>query len=612
MTLTELDNILYSDVVDDPSILTLYGIDLEAFNYNLKDTAQSPNWVHQYAYECLTKYKDETCLNIKLAAVRHIIDMERSKDPEFKYVFNAQSARKVINFYKLLCHVKNESGVFKLLPWQQFIVGSIFGWVKKEKRGERVLRRFTDAHVFVARKNGKSTLACGIALYMLLMDGEVGADVYTSGPTGKQAKFVFDDSKKMLKKSMLSKAFGVRMNNDAIYCDALDAKMEYKNSIPDNLDGLNSHLICLDEIHSFTSDAVYNVMRTSLGARNNPLMFVISTAGTNLGAIGHRLFGDGEDQLRNVVKRSECDHIFNCLYTIDKGDAFDSVAAWHKSNPSLRSGARKYEEIENEANTARRMISARPNFLTKYLNVFCNSSDKWLEWEVIRDSTDINLKMQDYIQSDVPCYLGVDIGLTSDLSAIGYAFVHPDGSVKCFSKAFFPRDALDNIPPAQAEMYVKWANMKDGSFELTEGGTCDFELMEDDIRYACKVFNVQSVELDPYNANQMHTNLVKAKINAIKRHQGFKDLNEPTKVFEKKILDGDLKHDGNGALMWCMGNACIRTTQNDCITVEKDSQSSNYKIDCVKALVIALAGFVHQEAKKESPWKKGRSRIVSI
>jgi len=580
-----VNNVCYLDYVENPELLSNIGIDFNSFNYNLKEEQQSPNWVHQYAYECLTKYKDETCLDIKLACIRHIVDMKRS-EYEFKFTFSKQHARKAINFFKLLNHVKGTTSVFTLLPWQQFIVGSIFGWVHKEKRGERVLRRFIHANVFVARKNGKSTLACGIALFMLLVDGEIGADVYTAASTYQQARIVFDDTKAMLKKSVLSTAFGTRINNDVIRCDALNATMRSVPGKAESLDGKQSHCCVLDEIHAFTSSELYDVMQTSVGSRDNPLLFVISTAGTNIGCIGHQLFMDAEKHLRNEIPADDCNTIFDCLFTIDQGDAFDSMAAWHKANPSLRSGARKLDELQAKATEAKYRVSARPNFLTKYLNVFCNSSDKWLEWDVIRDSTDLSIQFKDYIQSDVPCYLGVDIGLTSDLSAIGYVFVHPDGNIKCFSKGFFPRDGLSECTPNQAD--------------------------KDEIKYACKVFNVCSVELDPWNSTQMFNNLIKAKVPAVQRGQGLKDLNEPTKLFEKSILDGQLKHNGNGALMWCMSNACLRVTNNDCVTVEKDSATSEYKIDCLKALVIALAGYVHQGIKKESPWKKGRSRIVSI
>ncbi len=606
-----LDSTLYEEYVENPYQLKNIGIDLDAFNYNLKDEAQSSNWVHQYAFECLVKYKDETCHNIKLAAVRHIVDIERSKHSEFKYTFNAKAAQKAINFFKLLCHVKASDSAFLLLPWQQFIVGSIFGWVHKEKHGERFLRRFRQANVFVARKNGKSTLACGIALYMLLVDGEVGADVYTTGPTGKQARIVFDDSRKMLKASVLSKAFSLRMNNDAIHCDALNAKMEYKNSIAENLDGMNSHCVILDEIHSFSSADVYNVMKTSLGGRINPLFFVISTAGFNLGAIGHQLYMAGEERLRGIVPPADCNDLFDCLYTIDTGDAFDSIKTWHKANPSLRSGARSLTDIESTCNEAKYRVSARPNFFTKILNFFSAGDDKWLDWPLIQRSAVVG-KIDDFNGTDTPCYLGVDIGLTSDLSAIGYVFILPDGTKRCFSTAYFPRDGLDDLTPNQAQDYIRWSNTKDGSFVLTEGSTCDFDYLEDEIKAACRMYNVQSVELDPWNSTQLFNNLKKAKVPAVQRGQGLKDLNEPTKLFEKSILDGDLKHDGSGVLMWCMANACLRITNNDCVTVEKDSKDSEYKIDCLKALIIALAGYVHQEVKQESKWKKGRTRIVSI
>lgn len=603
----------YEDFVNDLSLFKTYGIDLEKYNFNLKEEDQSPRWVHQYCYECLTKYKDETCLNIKLAAVRHIIDMQRAKTEGFKYKFSNEYAFKVIDFYKYLSHVKGTSEQFKLLPWQQFLVGSMFGWVQKELHVTgRALRRFKYADVFVARKNGKSTLACGVALYMLLMDGEVGADVFTTGPTGKQARIVFDDSRKMLKKSVLPQIFDLRMNNDAIYCDSLNAKMEYKNSIPDNLDGLNSHFAVVDEIHSFKSPAVYDVMKTSMGSRLNPMFFVISTAGTNLGCIGHELFGTDEGILKNKSSPELSETKFCALYTMDEGDAFNSDTAWHKANPSMRSGARGRDELVALANDAAMRPSARPNFMTKYLNIFVQSADKWLQHDDIRATANNSLKLEDFAgRDDLDCYLGVDVGLVNDLSAIGYVFVDTEENITCFTKAFFPIDKLPDATDTAKANYTKWANQKDGSFTLTDGASCDFDLLEDELLDACRMFNVKTIELDPWNANQLERNLKKRKLPANLRGQGKKDLNEPTKLFERLMLEHELTHNGSAVLEWCMTNSYIDVDKNNLVSVVKENKHSEFKIDCVKAIITALAGFVHRE-EKTPRYKKGISRTLSV
>lgn len=603
----------YEDFVNDLNLFKTYGIDLEKYNFILKDEDQSPRWVHQYCYECLTKYKDETCLNIKLAAVRHIIDMQRAKTEGFKYKFSNQAAFKVIDFYKYLSHVKGNAGTFRLLPWQQFIVGSMFGWVyKQENAAGRALRRFKYADVYVARKNGKSTLACGIALYMLLMDGEVGADIFTTGPTGKQARIVFDDSRKMLKKSVLPQVFNLRMNNDAIYADDLNAKMEYKNSIPDNLDGLNSHFAVVDEIHSFKSPAVYDVMKTSMGSRENPMFFVISTAGTNLNCIGHELFTTDESILRNKSDPELSETKFCALYTIDHGDAFNSDQAWHKANPSMRSGARSRDELVALANDAALRPSARPNFMTKYLNIFVNGSDKWLQYDDIRGTANNTLKLDDFAgRDDLDCYIGVDIGLVDDLSAIGYVFVDKDENITCFTKAFFPIDKLPEATDTAKANYTKWHNMKDGSFTLTDGASCDFDLLEDELVDACRMFNVKSIELDPWNANQLERNLKKRKLPANLRGQGKKDLNEPTKLFERLVIDQALTHNGSAVLEWCMVNSYIDVDRNNLVSVIKENKHSEDKIDCVKAIITALAGFVHREDKAPR-YKKGVACMLSM
>ncbi|MCS3766163.1 phage terminase large subunit-like protein [Aeromonas hydrophila] len=609
MTLADWNQLRYEDFVNDINLFATYGIDLDKYNFNLADSDQSPRWVHQYCYEALTKYKDETCLNIKLAAVRHIIDMQRAKCPEYKYKFSNAHAFKIIDFYKYLSHVKGNGGTFKLLPWQQFIVGSMFGWVNKQESATgRVLRRFRYADVYVARKNGKSTLACGIALYMLLMDGEVGADVYTTGPTGKQARIVFDDSRKMLRQSVLPQVFDLRMNNDAIYCDALNAKMEYKNSKPDNLDGMNSHLVVLDEIHSFKSPAVYDVMKTSMGSRENPMFFVISTAGTNIGCIGHERFMTDEGILKNLTPAEMSESTFCALYTIDNGDAFNDVQTWHKANPSMRSGARLFGEFKDLADDAAIRPSARPNFLTKYLNVFVQGNDKWLDYDDIRATANNKLKLEDFAGTDVDCYIGVDIGLVDDLSAIGYVFVDKEENITCFTKAFFPIDNLCEATETARSNYTKWHNQKDGSFTLTEGSCCDFDVLEDELVDACRMFNVKSIELDPYNARGTKRNLEKRKLPTNLRGQGKKDLNEPTKLFERLVIDHELTHNGSAVLEWCMINACIFVDRHNLVTVEKENEHSEFKIDCVKAIITALAGFVHRE-EKTPRYNRGARRL---
>lgn len=613
MTYEDWNALHYEDFVNDINLFKTYGIDIEKYNFNLKDEEQSPRWVHQYCYEALTKYKDETCLNIKLAAVRHIIDMQRAKTEGFKYKFSNNYAFKIIDFYKHLSHVKGKAGAFKLLPWQQFIVGSLFGWVRKQPTAEgRVLRRFRYADVFVARKNGKSTLACGIALYMLLMDGEVGADVFTSGPTGRQARIVFDDTRKMLRQSVLKDVFTPRMNNNAIYVDGLNAMMEYKNSKPDNLDGMNGHLIVLDEIHSFKSPEVYDVMKHSMAARENPMFFVISTAGKYIGCIGHERFQSDEQMLKGISDPTLSETLFCALYTIDAGDSFNSITAWHKSNPSLRSGARPLDELQDEANDAAKRPSARPEFITKYLNVFVQGSDKWLQYDDIRATADNSLKLEDFAgRDDLDCYIGVDIGLVDDLTAIGYVFIDKDENITCFTKAFFPHDNLSEATDTAKSNYTKWHNMKDGSFTLTSGCTCDFDLIEDELVDACRMFNVKSIELDKYNAYQLQRNLEKRRLPAKLTGQGKKDLNEPTKLFERLVLDHELRHSGSAVLEWCMVNSCIEVDKYNLVSVVKENDHSEFKIDCVKAIITALAGFVHRE-EKTPRYKKGVARVLDL
>ncbi|MHA2764975.1 terminase large subunit domain-containing protein [Vibrio harveyi] len=252
----------------------------------LKEQEQSSKWVHKYCYQVLS---GEIVANkwIKLAAERHFNDLKRAKSKYFKYEFNAKRAQRAIDFYQLIKHTKGElAGTpMKLMPWQQFIVGSIFGWVtkQKDKVTKKQTRRFRTAEVFVARKNGKSTLASGIGLYAMLADGELGAEVYSAATTRDQARIVFDDAKHMLVNSDLKEV--AKAYQAELYSQELNAKFRPLSSDANNLDGLNVHCALIDEIHAHKTREVYDVIETATGARTQPLIFVISTAGFILDVI---------------------------------------------------------------------------------------------------------------------------------------------------------------------------------------------------------------------------------------------------------------------------------------------------------------------------------------
>ena len=402
----------------------------------LKEQEQSSKWVHKYCYQVLSGVIVANKW-IKLAAERHFNDLKRAKSKYFKYEFNAKRAQRAIDFYQFIKHTKGElAGTpMKLMPWQQFIVGSIFGWVtkQKDKVTKKQTRRFRTAEVFVARKNGKSTLASGIGLYAMLADGELGAEVYSAATTRDQARIVFDDAKHMLVNSDLKEV--AKAYQAELYSQELNAKFRPLSSDANNLDGLNVHCALIDEIHAHKTREVYDVIETATGARTQPLIFVISTAGFILDGIATELWKYGEEILEGI--RTD-DTFFAALYTMDIGDDFTIPENWLKANPCL-GVSKKHEDMERLCNKAQAMVSARGNYLTKHCNIFVNSSDAWLDIQEVQKCK-ADIKLADYIGRE--CYIGLDLAQKLDLTAMSLIFPRDDGGIDVFFRHYLPEDAL--------------------------------------------------------------------------------------------------------------------------------------------------------------------------
>lgn len=594
---------------EDPNLANKYQ-HFKQYDHGLSEDVQSSKQVEQYCYDVLVGRITNGEL-IKLACERHLNDLARQKTSDFPYRFSHKKADNAIKFFSLLTHV-GTSDVFVLMPWQQFIVGSIFGWIYDEKdiRTGKYLRRFREATIFVGRKNGKSTLLSGIILLMLLWDNEPNPSAFTAAASGKQARLVFDDAKAMFNKD-LKEAFEPEITRDKIFIPMTNGTVETVNSKADNLDGRKPSLVVIDELHAFKSDSVYNVLRTSFGARAQPLFFIISTAGFNLGCIGEELFNTSKDIMYGIRK---AENTFCVLYTIDDGDDFREPDVWLKANPALG----KYRLV-NELGTMVKDALYRPtqlgNLFTKYLNKFMSGSDQWLKYQAVVKSRS-KFKLKDFKNTSIPCYIGLDIGDVSDLSAISYLFHDfeglkgPKDHYYLFTTALFPEESMPNNTPQTQEMFCHFSNEKNGSFEITPGETCDYDRIEELIVEACASFNVVSIEVDQYQAKQLHKKLVDKKLPSVLRNQSRATLNEPSRFFETLILQNRIHTDGSKVLEWCMLNAHIHESTNGLILVQKESKHSGNKIDCLKAAISALAGSMDVEVKKVSAIERSGVRII--
>uniref|UniRef100_UPI004048656F terminase large subunit n=1 Tax=Shewanella sp. TaxID=50422 RepID=UPI004048656F len=569
---------------------------IENYNYEeLQQTDQTYLWTHKYCYDVLI---GNIVANkwIKLAAVRHFNDLQKSKTDNFKYKFSPARAQHAIDFFKLTTHTKGPLGgtPIKLMPWQLFIVGSIFGWVTKEKDEviNRCLRRYKRAEVFVGRKNGKSTLASGIALYMLALDSENGPEVYTAAASQDQARIVFNDAATMVRSGALK---------EILQAFKYDIRSEYNNGVfkalaaeAKNLDGKNPHCAIIDELHTHRDSSVLDVLTSGLGARKQPLIFIISTAGFVLDGVATDQWKYGENILLGI---HDDDEYFAALYCIDDGDDFTNKDVWIKSNPCI-GVSMSYEYLEAELKQALVINSSKANFLTKFCNKFVNSSDSWLDFDkVTLCSHELNLNEYNGKQ----CYLGLDLGQKVDLTAISLVFPNEIGGVDVFSKAFIPEEAIDQATKQQQMLYRKW-HLK-GDLVVTDGAVTDFEMIEEYIKLYCQQFKVEFVCYDPWSATQLAMNLTDQNIPMLEVQQTSMKLSEPAKEFEKMILAKQLRHDGNEVFMWCCMNSYVKADMNGNIKIHKENQKSTNKIDCVIACITALSAAVYGKEQEQSVYE---------
>lgn len=578
--------------MDLNSIKDLYVVDMPLDQQDAKQ-------VHNYCYSILNG-DIKASKWIKLACARHFNDMERQHNSDFKYQFNENRANRAIQFFQLIKHTKGElAGTpMLLMPWQQFIVGSIFGWVTKEKHKvtKKHIRRFKTAEVFVGRKNGKSTLASGIALYMLLADGELGAEVYSAATSRDQARIVFDDCLHMIKSMPREVRNLIQSLNNEIKFSEMNAKMKPLSSDANNLDGLNVHCAIIDEIHAHKNREVYDVIETATGSRTQSLVFVISTAGFILDGIATELWRYGEQVLTcNDNERDET--FFAALYTIDSGDDFNDPEVWIKANPCL-GVSKKLEDMQRLCAKANLMLSARPNFFTKHLNVFVNSSDAWLDINTVRKCI-ANIKLEDYIGKK--CYIGLDLAQKLDLAAMCLMFPQDNGGLDVFFKHYIPNSALESASLPQQQLYRKWEQLD--FIDINDGIATDFEQISDDIRAACRLYDVEGIGYDPSGATQMSLKLTAEGWPMVPIAQNWKNISEPAKEFEMLIATNKLRYNGDSVFEWCCSNVQVKVDDNENIRPVKVNKKSAEKIDSIIALITGLSICVLEEQKKPSVYE---------
>ncbi len=520
--------------------------------------------------------KVKACKWVKLACSRQEDDLKRFKKHGF-YEWNEKEAVRVCQFIELLTHTKGELAGQRihLEPWQAFILTTVFGWRRKSDGG----RRFRRVYIEVPRGNGKSCLSSGVALYCLLADREPGAEVYSFATTRDQAKIVFGDAKVMAEHNEpLRKKFGLQVLANALYVPSTNSTFQAKSAEGSTLDGLNTHLAVVDELHAHKTRAVYDVVETSLGKRRSSLLWCITTSGFDTSGICYEV---RTMSTKVLEKTTEDETQFSIIYTIDEGDDWTSLEALEKANPNWGVSVRP-EVITSLLQKAKALPSAVNNFKTKHLDVWCSASAAWMDMQAWNRCTSAGLELSDF--EGRPCFIGLDIGAKNDITAKVRLF--PNGrSFAIFAEYYLPEATIEKATNSQ---YSGW--VAEGLLTTTSGAMTDVAVIEDGLREDLSRFDVKAIGYDPWNAIALATSLSNAGAPMVEFRNTVQKISEPMKTLEALVQDGRIEHDGDPVMRWMMGNVVAKLDAKDNIFPRKERYEK--KIDGVVALImsVGLAG----------------------
>lgn len=520
----------------------------------------------------------------RLACKRFLSDLERQGSDGFPYVFDDAAGSRACKFIELLPHIKGEwakpvyadgklaYAKIHLEDWQVFIVINIFGWLRAGTR----LRRFLRAYEEVARKNAKSTLAAGILLFMTTADAEPGAHTYSAATTGDQAREVFDVARNMaMREPEFLMRFGVTVGKHDITVPETASSAKPLNAEGSTLDGLNVHFAVVDELHAHKTRAVYDVIDSATGARSQPLILMITTAGSDTSGICY----EQRDYTCKVLEGTTTDDTwFGVIYTIDDDDVWHDPAVWRKANPNLGVSV-KTEDLQAAVRKAQAMPSALNNVLTKRLNRWLNADTAWMDIDQWKRCGDATLQLADF--EGERCYIGLDLAEKRDFAAKVMVFQRGE-RFYLFTRLFLNEAAVEESGNAHLQ---GWARA--GHVVVTDGNVTDFDVIADELRSDCQRFDVQEIPYDPAMSRYFATKLVEEGLPMVEIRQAPMFFTQPLIQVENLVLERKLTHDANPVMTWMMSNVVVTTSRITGLKHPTKSRDEN-KIDGPVAGLLAL------------------------
>lgn len=514
--------------------------------------------------ESVINGEEVACLYVKQACKRYL-------DFFNKYDFRQDKVERVVNFIYKLKHFtgKFKGQNFTLLPYQLWIVASIFGFYHKGT-DKRVCNY---VYIELARKSGKTALMAAICLYLMIADNEAAAEIELVANSAKQAKIAYNMCSIFLGGLDPKKKYFQRWR-DNIQFPKTNSFIQVLSSDASGNDGFNSYAFLLDECHEQPDSKLYDVMCSSQGMRENPLAMIITTAGFNLYGFCYKYRSTCLEVLSGI---KEDDTLFSAIYTLDEGDSWDDPKVWKKANPSLGSTVTE-EYLSKQVTRAKNDSSLEVGVRTKNFNQWVNSSNTWLGNDLLlKYSKSVNL--EDF--KDSTCHIGIDLAAVSDLTAVSIMVKREN--IHYFKTFYYlPQSALANN--VNSELYKEWK--RKGYLTITPGNVTDYDYVLNDILKVSKILPIEKIAYDSYNATQFAINATEQNLPLEPFSQALWNFNRPTKEFERLLKQGNVVIDNNEITRWCFNNVVLKYDHNDnCKPVKEQDMN---KIDGVIAIVEAL------------------------
>lgn len=510
---------------------------------------------------------------VRLACERHLRDIDRQRTDSFPFYFDEAIGAKWVKFAGL-CNQWKGSGArqpLQLQPWQQFYMMELFGW-------QRVTggRRFRTAYLEIGRKNGKTSLCAIKAMGHIIIDREPGAQVYIAATKEEQARIAFRDVQEMIKATP-----ALRSKFD-IYVKSVTSGNSFikpLGSDSDTQDGFDPSYGIIDEYHAHPTSGMLNVIESGMGARSQPLIDIITTAGFNRMSPCYAEVRKSSIEVLRGIKHDET-HLA-LIYTLDDGDDWKDESVWIKSNPNLGVSVRMDFLRDRMVKAINEGGSKEVDFKTKNLNVWTDALSVWISddtWNACADDFTVS------DCTDMPCYFALDLASTMDTTSLAMVFVDGD-HYRIINEYFIPEDTIERRSEKDGVMYRQWA--RDGHMTITPGNVTDYDYIRARLNKLKRTVRFVRGAYDDWNSSDLIPRLEDDGFDMEPMTQNIKAMSTPTKEFEKMVYQGKIIHNGHPVTRWQMSNVMIKRDANENYKICKDK--STEKVDGPVSITMTIA-----------------------